>query len=61
MLEHQREGFTEAKRDGRNKGRVPTARRQAAEMARLKVGRDQVGSWPRVTPYCSDIIRPTSL
>jgi DNA invertase Pin-like site-specific DNA recombinase len=36
MLERQREGIAKAKRDGRYKGRVPTARRQAAEIARLK-------------------------
>ena len=31
MLERQREGIAKAKREGRYKGRVPTARRQAAE------------------------------
>jgi DNA invertase Pin-like site-specific DNA recombinase len=36
MLERQRDGIAKAKRDGRYKGRVPTARRQAAEIARLK-------------------------
>ena len=36
MLERQREGIMKAKREGRYKGRVPTARRQAAEVARLK-------------------------
>ena len=36
MLERQREGIARAKREGRYKGRVPTARRQAAEVARLK-------------------------
>jgi DNA invertase Pin-like site-specific DNA recombinase len=36
MLERQREGIAKAKRDGKYKGRVPTARRQAAEIARLK-------------------------
>jgi DNA invertase Pin-like site-specific DNA recombinase len=35
MLERQREGIAKAKREGRYKGRVPTARRQAAEVARL--------------------------
>ena len=30
MLERQREGIAKAKREGRYKGRVPTARRQAA-------------------------------
>ena len=36
MLERQREGIAQAKRDGRYKGRSPTARRQAAEIMRLK-------------------------
>ena len=36
MLERQREGIAKAKREGRYKGRVPTARRQAAEITRLK-------------------------
>lgn len=36
MLERQREGIARAKREHRYKGRVPTARRQAAEVARLK-------------------------
>ncbi len=36
MLERQREGIAKAKREGRYKGRVPTARRQAAEIVRLK-------------------------
>ena len=36
MLERQREGIAKAKREGRYKGRLPTARRQAAEVARLK-------------------------
>jgi DNA invertase Pin-like site-specific DNA recombinase len=36
MLERQREGIAKAKREGRYKGRVPTARRQAAEIARLR-------------------------
>jgi DNA invertase Pin-like site-specific DNA recombinase len=36
MLERQREGIAKAKRDGRYKGRVPTARRQADEILRLK-------------------------
>ena len=36
MLERQREGIAKAKREHRYKGRVPTARRQAAEVARLK-------------------------
>jgi DNA invertase Pin-like site-specific DNA recombinase len=35
MLERQREGIAKAKREGRYKGRVPTARRQAAEIIRL--------------------------
>jgi DNA invertase Pin-like site-specific DNA recombinase len=36
MLERQREGIAKAKRDGRYRGRVPTVRRQAAEIIRLK-------------------------
>ena len=36
MLERQREGIPQAKRDGRYKGRAPTVRRQAAEIIRLK-------------------------
>ena len=36
MLERQREGISKAKRDGRYKGRAPTARRQAAAIAALK-------------------------
>ena len=36
MLERQREGIAKAKREGRYKGRVPTVRRQAAEIVRLK-------------------------
>ena len=36
MLERQREGIAKAKREGRYKGRVPTARRQAIEIIRLK-------------------------
>jgi DNA invertase Pin-like site-specific DNA recombinase len=37
MLERQREGIAKAKAQGRYKGRVPTARRQAAEIIRLKL------------------------
>jgi DNA invertase Pin-like site-specific DNA recombinase len=36
MLERQREGIAKAKREGRYKGRVPTAQRQSAEIIRLK-------------------------
>ena len=36
MLERQREGIAKAKAQNRYKGRVPTARRQAAEIIRLK-------------------------
>jgi DNA invertase Pin-like site-specific DNA recombinase len=36
MLERQREGIAKAKEDGKYKGRVPTAMRQAAEVHRLK-------------------------
>jgi DNA invertase Pin-like site-specific DNA recombinase len=36
MLERQREGIAKAQREGRYKGRVPTVRRQAADILRLK-------------------------
>jgi DNA invertase Pin-like site-specific DNA recombinase len=36
MLERQREGIARAKAQGRYKGRVPTARRQADDIMRLK-------------------------
>jgi DNA invertase Pin-like site-specific DNA recombinase len=36
MLERQRDGIAKAKREGRYKGRVPTARRQVAEIERMK-------------------------
>ena len=36
MLERQREGIVKAKGQGRYKGRVPSARRQAPEIIRLK-------------------------
>ena len=36
MLERQREGIAKAKREGRYKGRVPTARRQGDEIIRLQ-------------------------
>jgi DNA invertase Pin-like site-specific DNA recombinase len=36
MLERQREGIAQAKRDGRYKGRAPTVLRQAVEIIRLK-------------------------
>ena len=38
MLERQREGIAKAKRDGRYKGRVPTARRQAIDHAAEEAG-----------------------
>lgn len=38
MLERQRDGIAKAQREGRYKGRVPTARRQAAEIIRLRDG-----------------------
>ena len=38
MLEHHREGISKAKREGRYKGRVPTARRQATEDHPAQVG-----------------------
>jgi DNA invertase Pin-like site-specific DNA recombinase len=36
MLERQREGIAKAQREGKYKGRTPTVRRRAAEIARLK-------------------------
>jgi hypothetical protein len=36
MLERQREGIAKANHEGRYRGRVPTARGQAIEIARLK-------------------------
>ena len=36
MLERQREGISKAQREGKYKGRAPTARRKAAEILRLK-------------------------
>jgi DNA invertase Pin-like site-specific DNA recombinase len=36
MLERQREGIAKAKREGCYKGRVPTVRRKATEIVRLK-------------------------
>ena len=36
MLERQREGIAKAKADGKYQGRAPTARKQAAEVRRLK-------------------------
>ncbi len=36
MLERQREGIAKAKAEGRYQGRAPTARRQSAEVLRLK-------------------------
>jgi DNA invertase Pin-like site-specific DNA recombinase len=36
MLERQKESIAKAKREGRYKGRVPTARRKATEIVRLK-------------------------
>jgi len=36
MLERQREGIARAKAQGRYKGRMPTARRQADEVIKLK-------------------------
>jgi DNA invertase Pin-like site-specific DNA recombinase len=42
MLERQKEGIAKAKREHRDRGRVPTARRQTAEIIRLK----EVGIMP---------------
>ena len=36
MLERQREGIAQAKKDGKYKGRTPTARRKAGDILRLK-------------------------
>ncbi len=36
MLERQREGIAKAKAEGRYQGRAPTARRQSADVLRLK-------------------------
>ena len=36
MLERQREGVTRAKAEGKYNGRVPTARRKAAEVVQLR-------------------------
>ncbi len=36
MLERQREGVARAKAEGKNKGRVPTAQRKAAEVVQLR-------------------------
>jgi DNA invertase Pin-like site-specific DNA recombinase len=38
MLERQREGVAKAKAAGKYKGRVPTARRQSAEVVKLRSG-----------------------
>lgn len=38
MLERQREGIAKAKAEGKYKGRVPTARRQADKIVELKAG-----------------------
>jgi DNA invertase Pin-like site-specific DNA recombinase len=38
MLERQREALVKAQLDGKYNGRVPTVRRQAAEIARLRAG-----------------------
>ena len=46
MLERQREGIAKAKAEGRYKGRVPTVRRQAAEIS----GSSQRASGPRKSP-----------
>ena len=44
MLERQREGIAKAKALGRYKGRVPTVRRQADEIIRLKRRRQPLGN-----------------
>ena len=47
MLERQREGIAKAKREGRYKGRVPTARRQGNEPSS---GSRKQASGPRKSP-----------
>jgi DNA invertase Pin-like site-specific DNA recombinase len=42
MLERQKEGIAKARRDGKYRGRVPTARRKADEIIRLKA--DGIGA-----------------
>jgi DNA invertase Pin-like site-specific DNA recombinase len=47
MLERQREGVTKATAAGKYKGRVPTARRQSAEVIKLRgqgIKREQIAS-----------------
>jgi DNA invertase Pin-like site-specific DNA recombinase len=47
MLERQRDGIAKAKREGRYKGRTPTARRKTADIIRLKaegVGAAEIAS-----------------
>ena len=46
MLERQREGIAKAKAQGRYKGRVPTVRRQAAEIIPPAGGRQALGNCP---------------
>ena len=46
MLERQREGIAEAKAEGRYRGRLPTVRRQAAEIIRLKSEISGHRKWP---------------
>ena len=55
MLERQREGIAQAKRDGRYRGRAPTARRQIAEITRLK----DAGVTPTEIATRSGIGRPS--
>ena len=54
MLERQREGIAKAKREGRYKGRLPTARRKADEItgSRRKASgpRKSPGDWGSVGP-----------
>ena len=52
MLERQKEGIAKAQKEGRYKGRAPTARRQAAEIVQTQGGgreadrdRHTAGSW----------------
>jgi DNA invertase Pin-like site-specific DNA recombinase len=63
MLDRQREGIAKAKRDGRYKGRVPTARRQAARssaFARTASGpRKSPASWGSAGRVCVGCWRTT--
>ena len=57
MLERQREGIAKAKREGRYKGRVPTARCKADEITRLK----EEASGPLKSPAGWGSVGPASI